>query len=64
MGTSTALSLLQSEFKIPVFLRGVHGRPEGWEESSALGGTEHWQVLKCSLMSPPPVPGGDTQVGS
>lgn len=37
MGTSTALSLLQSELKIPVFLCGVHGRPEGWEESSALG---------------------------
>lgn len=37
MGASTALSLLQSELKIPLFLCGVCGRPEGWEESSALG---------------------------
>lgn len=55
MGTSTALSLLQSELKIPVFFCGMCGRLEGWEESSALG-MEHWQVFKCSLMSPLPVP--------
>lgn len=37
MGTSTALSLLQSELKIPVFLCGVCRRLEGPGGSFALG---------------------------
>lgn len=49
MGTSTASCLLQSELKIPAFLCGVCGR------KALPWGTEHWQVFKCSLMSPPPV---------
>lgn len=51
MGTSTALSLLQSELKISVFFCGVCGR------KALPWGMEHWQVFKCSLMSPLPVPG-------
>lgn len=63
MGTSTALSLLQSELKIPVFLCGVCGRLEGLGESFTLGhGTVAGLKMQFDITSPCTVEGTLRQV--